>query len=163
MSKKYEHEYVSRFHLPPWPGGKVPTVDLDAEVFGEWVIGEPTRRTGSQAGSTEQAAAKAGISRHSLDRRLKALRGIGVDSSSLPGGPRQAGEGNTRRHWRWDLDRVCEFMSASERALSEREQKAKPKPQRGGSRHCRKSGRSYGPDDGRSLLARVTDGKPRGG
>ncbi len=123
---------------------------------------EPRSAREVRTGSTVDAAAELGCSRDTLDRRLKALRDAGIELGSMPGAPQQVGQGGSRRHLRWDLERVAEFWAASERALE------KPKASKGAlarrsSRRGPRSGKRYGPSDGRSLLARVKDARPRGG
>ncbi len=114
-------------------------------------------------GSTADLARVLGVSRDTVDRRLKALEKAGIDLQSLPGAPVQAGEGKSRRHRRWNLAQAQDFWRALERALADQQPEAKKARTRHAVVRRRRKNRGYGPDDDRDLLTRVMDSRARKG
>jgi hypothetical protein len=84
----------------------------------------PSAPPRARPGSTDEAASVLGISRDTLDRMRKQQRREGW---RLPGDPVQMGQGKTRKHERWDLDRVGEWAAAFHEHRSD---KPRPKPRR---------------------------------
>ena len=112
---------------------------------------------GPRWGSTSEAARLADISRDSLDRKRKVAEKAGVE---LPGTPVTRGSGTERRHLRWDLDRVHEYLAAWDAwHLKERQMQSQQEPAKKSARPRRRRRKRRGPatptTTGSSPLARV--------